>query len=251
MYVIFSILSCLFHLLYTGTSRKYIRGPRGVGFLVLNKIKKTVPTNGNDRVCIGLDVFEPAMIDVKGSTLIEKKKNSSGGDSNSEISEDNFKRKYSYIMANDATRYEQYEHNYANIVGFSNAIKEILEIGIGPIAIKIQYLAQELRHLLQCKVYGGRITVHDTGTFQCGIVSFSIGSIDAKDVKRILKEEYNIFVHTSRASSSLAFFEAYKLPPSVVRVSLHYYNTVEEVKRLVECIYKIIEQDEKHTKAAM
>lgn len=224
----------------TSTSRKYIRGPRGVGFLAIK--------------AQWMDVFQPSQLDVKGSTLQLSRKASTlhiseealellkNRDPNIyEILNDSIARNisnYSYTMADDATRYEQYEHNFSDIAGFSSAIQEVLEIGIENIWSRIQSLSSFMRMKLSEFDY---ITVHDAGPVKCGIVSFSMNGVDSDYIKRWMADN-NIFVHTSRRSSTLAYFETYRLPQSVVRASLHYYNTEDEILGLVHHIKHIYSQ---------
>ena len=189
----------------TSTSRKYCRGPRGVGFLAVR--------------ASWMDTFAPAYVDVFGAQLRSKSAPSGGGDPTDA---------YENVMTKDASRYEQYERNYAAVAGFGAAIVHILNVGQDRIWSRISSLANRLRGLLTSIE---TVTVHDTGIVQCGIVSFSSTAANAADIKNFLAK-HRVFVHTSRRSSSIAFFEHYNLPDAVCRASVHYYNTEEELSQL-------------------
>jgi cysteine desulfurase/selenocysteine lyase len=182
------------------TGRKYLRAPRGTGFLY---IRKEVQDNLKSFFMDGFSA--PA------------------------VSETNFKTR------NDARRFELYEKNRALNLGLGKAIEYALNIGIDRIWQRVQYLASELRNELRA-IDG--ITVHDSGDQQCGIVTFSIRGVDASSVKNIL-EARNINVSVAKAISALIYMNKKHLDKTV-RASLHYYNTEEEIKKLCDELKTIL-----------
>ena len=83
-----------------------------------------------------------------------------------------------------------------------------------------------------------KVTVHDLGKIQCGIVSFTVDGIDSEKIQKQLREK-KINVSVSHISSTLLDMEARELP-NLVRASLHYYNTEEEIKQFIEELTLII-----------
>jgi selenocysteine lyase/cysteine desulfurase len=171
------------------TGCKYLRAPRGTGFLYVRKAIQ--------------DKLKVIFID--GSTA-------------QWVSEHDFK------VRDDARRFELYEKNCALILGLGKAVEYALNIGVDRIWQRVQYLANLLRRELQ-NIEG--ITVHDFGDQQCGIVTFSVNGMDSATVKSKLAEK-QINVSVGKAVSTLIYMNKNHLT-SVVRASVHYYNTVEEI----------------------
>ena len=82
------------------------------------------------------------------------------------------------------------------------------------------------------------VTVHDFGERQCGIVTFSVEDFDAPTIKSRLAED-RINVTVGKAVSTLIYMEKNQLK-SVVRASIHYYNTEEEIQILCRSLKAII-----------
>jgi len=184
------------------TGRKYLRAPRGTGFLY---IKREIQ-----------DVIQPLYIDGHAVQWLKTD---------------------DYQLRNDAVRYELYEKNRALALGLGKAVDHVLELGIDRIWQRILHLAGILRGKLS-SVPG--ITVRDTGSLQCGIVTFSVNGISSGEVKARLNE-LDINVWVGSAQSTLLFMEKHQLP-NVVRASVHYYNTEEEIDVLVNAVAGILNQ---------
>jgi selenocysteine lyase/cysteine desulfurase len=82
------------------------------------------------------------------------------------------------------------------------------------------------------------ITVHDFGDKQCGIVTFTISGVDSAIVKTKLAEK-QINVSVGQAKSTLFFMNKHHLN-SVVRASVHYYNTEDEIKTMCNALRYLI-----------
>jgi cysteine desulfurase / selenocysteine lyase len=171
------------------TGRKYLRAPRGTGFLYVRKEVQ--------------DQLTPLMID---------------GFSISQVSLEDYKLK------DNARRFELYERSRALTLGLGKAVDYALNIGIDRIWQRIQ----ELSGLLRRKLTGiGSITLHDIGNDKCGIVTFSVEGLETTFIKNKLAEK-NINVSVGLAKSTLYYMSKHQLT-AVVRASVHYYNTEEEI----------------------
>jgi cysteine desulfurase/selenocysteine lyase len=181
------------------TGRKYLRAPRGTGFLFVRKAIQ--------------DRITPLFMDGNSITSVTEKE---------------------YVLRDDARRFELYEKSRALTVGLGKAIDYALHIGIDRIWERIQQLAGTLRQ--QLKSIDG-ITVHDIGDHQCGIVTFSLAGMESAAVKAILAEN-NINVSVGIAKSTLIYMNKNHLT-AVVRASVHYYNTEEEIKVMCDLLRNI------------
>ena len=179
----------------SATGRKYLRGPRGTGFLYARSST--------------LELGEPAMLDHFGATWTD------------------FER---YEVRQDARRYETWESNYATKVGLGVAAEYALSVGLEPIAHRVLELAAGLRE----RLVGIGLPVYDLGASKGGIVTFSVPGVEAVAVKRELRSR-SINTSVTRSASSLIDASRRDLP-DMVRASVHYYNTVEEVDTLVDAL---------------
>lgn len=178
------------------TGRKFLRGPRGTGFLY---IRRTL-----------LEQTEPAMIDMFGATW-------AGGNQ--------------YRLRDDARRFETWESNYAARLGLGVAIEEALAIGMPRIETRVKAPAADLRAMLG-KIDG--VTVHDLGRDPAAIVSFTLaGTTSAAVTSHIANLGINVSVS---APTSTPVDGARRHLPDLVRASPHYYNTQSEIERLVEAV---------------
>jgi len=174
------------------TGRKYLRAPRGTGFLFVRK-----------------------QVQDKLNTLFMD------GFSAPSVSLDNFQ------LRNDARRFELYEKNRAITLGLGKAVEYALNIGVDRIWERVQYLANLLRKQL-AGIEG--LTVHDFGDQQCGIVTFSAKGLESTFVKNKLADK-NINVSVGKAISTLIYMDKNNLQNNV-RASVHYYNTEAEIQVL-------------------
>lgn len=176
------------------TSRKYLRGPRGMGFIYVNhKI---------------LNKLRPVTLDMVTAHWQDDK---------------------SYTLDLDIKFFEQWEKSYALVLGFSKAIAYLNELGIENTWKRIQSLSSYLRDELE-KIPSIEIT--DIGKNQCGIVTFSLAGIDPEElVNALLKQGINL--SASLRFSSVIDMDKRGLS-GVCRASVHYYNTEEEIDILME-----------------
>ena len=180
----------------TATSRKFLRGPRGVGFLYV-------------RSAI-LDTLHPPMIDLFSARWVAVDQ---------------------YELRADARRFENWENNYAARLGMGRAIDYALEIGIDNIEQEVTRLSAMLRDMLAA-VPG--VTVHDIGNRKCGIVTFSVADSAASDIEKHLRAN-QILVSVSSPASTLIDASRRELP-DLVRSGVHYFNQESELQSLVEAV---------------
>ncbi|MEO1643787.1 MAG: aminotransferase class V-fold PLP-dependent enzyme, partial [Chloroflexota bacterium] len=144
-----------------------------------------------------------------------------------------------YTLAPDATRFENWEMNIAAKIGLGVAVDYALSVGIEAIQERVTQLADTMRQKLADI---DRVTVHDVGVNQCGIVTFSVEGMSAGDVSAELRATYNINTSVSPRTYAILDFSRRNLD-SVVRSSVHYYNTDAEIDQLCEALVKIMKSD--------
>ncbi|MFT7685892.1 MAG: cysteine desulfurase/selenocysteine lyase [Candidatus Azotimanducaceae bacterium] len=180
----------------SGTGRKYLRGPRGTGFLYVSSEM--------------LDKIEPPFIDLHSASWTDA---------------DN------YTLAPSAKRYENWECNVAGKIGLMRAVAYARDIGLEEIENRVSTLANSLREALAELPH---VSVHDLGRNKCGIVTFCKSGQDAKDTVDYLRDN-KINVSLSSLSSARLDFGKRQLS-SLVRASVHYFNTENEIDRFVELL---------------
>lgn len=180
----------------TATGRKFLRGPRGTGFLYVRRDL--------------LRTLEPPLIDHFAAPWVAPDR---------------------YELRPDARRFETWENNYAARLGLGAAVDYALDIGIDATWARVRALGDRLRAAL---AELPRIRLHDIGRIRCGIVTFTIDGVDPVKAEAALRAQ-NINVTVSRPSSTLLDSEARHLPP-MVRASVHYYNDETEIFRFTRAV---------------
>lgn len=183
----------------SATGRKYLRAPRGTGFLYVRRsvLPQLTP------YCIDLHAAEWTGVD-------------------------------SYQIRTDARKFEGWEASRANTMGLKAAIDYALAIGVENIWQRVQYLSTILRKELERLEH---ITVHDIGNTKSGLVSFTVSGKSAQEVKTYLHER-NINVSWNGTSNTYLDMTSRDLK-EVVRASVHYYNTEAEISDLIAVLKKI------------
>jgi selenocysteine lyase/cysteine desulfurase len=136
-----------------------------------------------------------------------------------------------YTVRDDARRFENWETNYAAKIGLGVALDYALDWGMDAIWERIQEVAGNLRSSLGA-IPG--VTVRDIGLVQGGIVTFTIDGRDLAEVQAALAAQ-SINVTVSRTSSTRLDMEDRGLD-AVIRASVHYYNSDDEVARFCAAI---------------
>jgi len=181
------------------TSRKYLRGPRGIGFIYVRKevLKK----------------LKPATLDMVTA---------------------HWKDADNYDLDCNIKMFEQWEKSFALVLGFSKALSYLNDLGIENTWKRIQHLSTYLRSELE-KIGGIEIT--DIGKNQCGIVTFSVAGISPEELVNALLQQ-GINLSASLRFSSVLDMDKRGLA-GVSRASIHYYNTEEEIDILVDKVEQI------------
>jgi len=183
----------------SGTGRKYLRGPRGTGLLYIRKKL--------------LEKLEPPFLDQHSAQLKSPTK---------------------YEIRPDAKRFESWEQYCAGKFALTKAIEYSLAWGLDAIQNRIYKLAMIMRQKL---LNLDAITITDDGIEKCGIVTFTVSHIPAETMQKNLAL-HKINVCISKSSGSLVSFLNKGLT-SVVRASVHYYNTEEEIDYFIDVLQKL------------
>lgn len=186
----------------SGTGRKFLRGPRATGLLYVRRSL--------------LAKLEPPLIDQHAATLVSPTH---------------------YELRSDARRFENWEQNFAGKAALGVAIDYALSFGLEAIQTRVYALAAELRHQL-ANIDGIEIT--DEGIEKCAIVTFKTRQKEPAQIKQNLGE-VGINVSAATGSGSLVSFQQRGLE-SVVRASLHYYNTNDEIDRFIKILKELLNE---------
>ncbi len=136
-----------------------------------------------------------------------------------------------YTVRSDAQRFEWWEKNYAALLGLGAAVDYSLGLGMDAIRKRIDYLACEMRRMLT-EISG--IEVLDRGIEKSGIITFNHERVEAAEIVAGLKNSgINISMGTPRYSQ--VDYLAHGVT-SMVRVSPHVYNTLEELERCADVV---------------
>ncbi len=184
----------------TGTSRKYLRGPRGQGFLYVRREL--------------IESLTPPFVDLHAATWTAHD---------------------AYRLRRDARRFETWETNVAAKLGMGAAVDYALGWGLDAIAYWVDTLARGLRDRLG-EVPG--VELRDLGVDRCGIVTFSSPRKPAAEITAALREQ-NVNVSVSTPAATLLDARARRLP-DLVRASVHYYNTEAEVQRFCDLLAQVL-----------
>lgn len=182
------------------TGRKYLRAPRGTGALYVRQAL--------------LETLEPPFLDLHAAEW---------------VAADRFE------IRPDARRFECWEGNVAAKIGLGVAIDYALELGLEEIRARIDGLAGALRGGLG-EIPG--VSLHDLGAETCGIVSFAVAAMAPEALTAALATRA-INVSTSSCASTRLDMEARGLD-ALVRASVHYYNSEDEIKRFLSAVSEIV-----------
>jgi cysteine desulfurase / selenocysteine lyase len=178
----------------SATGRKFLRGPRGTGFLYVRRDL--------------IEDLEPPLLDLHAAE---------------------WQADGSYRIRPDARRFENWEANYATKIGLGVAVDYALEWGLEPIRSRVYALAADLRKQLDGTP---GVRTHDLGAERCAIVTFSVDGRPAAEVVETLVGE-GINVSLSPGTYSRLDF-GHRGLDDLVRASVHYYNEPAELDRLVD-----------------
>ncbi len=184
----------------SATGRKFLRGPRGTGFLYVRQSH--------------LDAgIEPAIIDHYGADWVADDR---------------------YELRPDARRFETWENSYALRAGLGVAVDYALDIGLPAIQDRAWGLADLLRAKID-ELPGS--TLFDIGHTKCAIVTFTLDGHDPYALAAGLREQ-KINIGASDPETTRLDTAARQLP-ALNRAAPHYFTTEDEIDQLVAALAKL------------
>lgn len=185
----------------SATARKFLRGPRGIGFLY-----------AADRV-LEAGAY-PITVDMHGATWSDADR---------------------FTLTPDARRFESWEISYALVAGVGAAVAYALEVGIPVAAARASALAAYARERL-AEIDGVRVL--DRGPALCAIATAAVAGRDAASIKLALRTRG---INTSAADRDDAVIDMdEKGTSSALRISPHYYNTADEIDAAVAALAELL-----------
>ena len=182
------------------TCRKFLRGPRGSGFLFVSE--RALKAG-----------YAPLFIDMRGARWVAPGR---------------------YEPVAGADRFEDWEFPYAAVIGSAVAIRYAIGVGLNEIWRRSRRLAAQLREGA-AGIAGVRVLDH--GRELCAIVTLAFEGLEAEDVKRALDGHrinstlsYREYAHYDFAEKNVQW---------CLRLSPHYYNTEDEVVQVLAAIEEL------------
>ena len=183
-----------------GTGRKWLRGPRGTGFLYVR------PELARE--------LEPPVLDLHSATWTADDR---------------------YELAPGATRFELWESDVAARLGLGAAVDYLLALGIEEVEAAVRARAELLRSLLR-ELDG--VTVADLGRRPAGIVSFAVEGVPAAAVRDALAKRRITVTVSSRSSTLLDMTD--RGLDALVRASPHYFVSDEQLESAAAAVSELI-----------
>jgi selenocysteine lyase/cysteine desulfurase len=185
----------------SASARKYLRGPRGCGFLYVA-----------DRV---LDRgLMPLFVDMRGADWIAAD---------------------SYRVAPDARRFENWEFAWALVLATGAAAQYATALGLESIQARVRALARRLRESLATI---DRVRVLDRGPELSGTVSIATAGASPPALVAALRERRINVSAQSRVSAVIDYDD--KGVSASLRISPHYYNTEDEIGQAVAALRELL-----------
>jgi len=185
----------------TATCRKFLRGPRGSGFLYVS----------SRRLAEGL---EPLFIEMRGATWVAEDR---------------------YQPVATAKRFEEWELPYAGVIGCAVATRYALAVGLDAIAARAPMLGARLRSRLET-IPGVRVL--DRGPRLAASVTFAVDRWEPKPFHDALDARR---INSAISYRDYAVFDfGDKDVDWASRLSPHYYNTEAEVDLVADAVSEIV-----------
>lgn len=182
---------------FAATARKFLRGPRGIGWLY---VADHALARGE----------HPLYVDMRGAQWTAPDE---------------------FALMPDARRFEDWEFPYALVLGLGAAAAYARRVGVTATAARAHALARVLREEL-AMVPGTRLL--DRGRDPCAIVTVTIDGHDASTLVTRLRGRG---INTSASLGWYGLLDmAEKRVDAALRISPHYYNTIEEVEAVVSAL---------------
>jgi selenocysteine lyase/cysteine desulfurase len=187
--------------LLTATCRKWMRGPRGTGFLYVS-----------DRVLRG--GYEPLFLDMCGARWTETDR---------------------YQPVATAARYEEWENSYALVLGSAAAARYALHVGVAAIRQRTSALASRLRDRLAA-IAGVRVL--DRGKEPAALVTFDVEGWQPEPFKQAIDARG---INSALSFREFALYDfGDKQAEWALRFSPHYYNTEKEVDTAADAVAEVV-----------
>jgi selenocysteine lyase/cysteine desulfurase len=186
--------------LLTGTCRKFLRGPRGSGFLFVS-----------DRFLQA--GYEPLFIDMHGATW-------TAGEA--------------YLASATATRFEEWEMPYATVLGCAAAVRYARNVGLEAISARTPWLARRLRDGLDALA---GVRALDRGEQLGALVTIAVEGWQADEFKAAMDARGINSALSFRHFAQFDFGD--KDIDWCLRLSPHYYNTEDEVAQVVATVAEL------------
>jgi selenocysteine lyase/cysteine desulfurase len=186
--------------LLAGTGRKFLRGPRGTGFLwARNEV---------------LEKLDPYVAEIESATWDGHR---------------------GFTWAAGARRFATWEQSLVNVLGLGAAVRQALDLGLEAIGQRCAALGARLRSQL-ASLPG--VTVHDLGQVRCAIVTAKIANVPAEQAAAALARA-GINVTITDPNHNPLDTEERGVHP-LIRLSPHYYNTEDEIDRAAEVTASLV-----------
>lgn len=183
----------------TATGRKFIRGPRGTGFLYVS-----------DKV-LNKKMY-PLFLDSFGAQWTA----------------------FDDFQLNDtAKRFEFFERPYAALAGFAEALRYTNAIGMD----QIENYNRKLTDTLRINLQNYDFRVLDQGNRLSSIVTFCQPDGRVENIHKVLSDQKVFFKENSRQDALIDF--TFKNVNHAIRLSPHYFNTMEEIERVSQLLENI------------
>ncbi|MFF2353761.1 aminotransferase class V-fold PLP-dependent enzyme [Kitasatospora sp. NPDC058115] len=187
--------------LLTATGRKFLRGPRGSGFLYVSERALRAG-------------YEPLFIDLHGARW------TAPGE---------------YRPVGTAARFEEWEFSYATLLGCAEAVRYALRVGPAAVARRTPGLAARLRERLD-GLPGVRLL--DGGPAPAALVTLTVAGWQAEPFKAALDARG---VNSSLNFREYAQFDFDDKDVAwCLRLSPHYYNTEDEVDEVADTVARLV-----------
>ena len=184
----------------TATGRKFLRAPRGTGFLYVS----------DKALAAGL---APLYFDNHSATWTGKD---------------------SFNIQATAQRFELYERSVATVLGITEAVRYANAIGLDNIYAYNQDLIQYFRKKMH-DTEG--VQLYDEGSQLCNILTFRKGNLPLETIQMALNAAKINYSVAMKVMAQIDF--AHKGIDWALRFSPHYYNTKAEVDTVVEVLMKL------------
>ncbi len=184
----------------SATGRKFLRAPRGTGFLYVDKEF--------------VDRCRPTQLDFASANWLSETE---------------------YQLRAGARRFELFEANFAARAGLAVAARYALDVGLDQIWNRIVELSNYARSRFSTIP---EITIHDRGERNCGIVSFSFEGWHPKELQAEMRKR-GINISSTEKTSTLLDMEKRSLE-EISRIGIHYYNTQEEIDQFIGQLMDLI-----------